>query len=91
MGSYGKIVNGNESVEKVHPVNSPWRNIKPTPLIDCPKCGAKQADRLLACSFFDFKVGEDGWAAYCRQCKASTVFCPTMEEAVSMWNGGDIT
>ena len=90
MGSYGKVIDGHEAVEKVYPVNSPWRNIKPLPLNDCPKCGAAQADRMLACSFFGFKIGADGWSAYCRNCNARTAFQKTYEDAVNKWNEGDI-
>lgn len=88
MGWYG---NPEDVLEKVHNPNSKWRNIVPVKLNDCPKCGAKQENRLLACTYFGFKVGEDGWAAYCRQCKATTVFCQTMEEAVEKWNEGEVT
>ena len=88
MGWYG---HPDGTTEKVHCKNSPWKNIVPKKLNDCPKCGAKQESRLLACTYFGFKVGADGWAAYCRQCKATTAFFQTMEEAVEKWNGGEIT
>ena len=90
MGSYGKVIDGHEAIEKVYPVNSTWRNIKPLPLNDCPKCGATQADRMLACSFFGFKIGADEWSAYCRSCNARTAFQKTYEDAVKKWNEGDI-
>ena len=91
MGSYGRQIDGREVIEKVHNEKSPWRNIVRLKLNDCPKCGAKQDDRLLACTYFGFKVGADGWAAYCRECKATTAFCGTYEEAVEKWNEGDVT
>ena len=90
MGSYGRQIEGQEVVVKVHNDKSPWRNTIPVALNDCPKCGAKQNDRLVACTYFGFKVNEDGWAAYCRECKATTVFCGTLEEAVKKWNEGDV-
>ena len=90
MGSYGKLIDGIETIEKVRNSNSPWRNIKALPLNDCPTCGGKQADRMLACTYFGFKVNADGWAAYCRGCQASTGFCDSYEEAVKRWNEGDI-
>ena len=91
MGSYGRLIGGKEVIEKVHNPNSPWRNIKPVPLRDCPKCGAKQSDRLVATAYFGFKIGADGWKVYCRNCWNQTVFCPTMEDAVKLWNEGDST
>ena len=90
MGSYGKLIDGIEVIEKVHNDKSPWRNIKPLPLNDCPKCGARQDERMLACGYFGFKINADGWAAYCRSCQASTGFCDSYEEAVKQWNEGDI-
>jgi len=91
MGSYGQYIDGQEVIRKVYPVNSPWRNNKPDSMIDCPRCGAKQEDRLLACSYFGFKTGCDGWSAYCRSCFASTGFCETHDEAIGKWNRGEIT
>ena len=88
MGWYG---DPEDKLEKVRNPNSKWRNIVPVRLNDCPRCGAKQENRMLACTYFGFKVGADGWAAYCRQCKATTAFFQTMEEAVEKWNGGEIT
>ena len=90
MGSYGQLIDGLEVIKKVYPVNSPWRNVKPDYLIDCPRCGAKQEDHLVACSYFGFKVGVDGWSAYCRSCFASTGFCHTHEEAIDKWNRRDL-
>ena len=90
MGSYGRLIDGIETVEKVRNDKSPWRNIVPLKLNDCPKCGGKQDDRMLACTYFGFKVNADGWAAYCRSCQASTDFCGSYEDAVNKWNEGDI-
>ena len=91
VGSYGRQIDGVEVVEKVHNEKSPWRNIVPDVLKDCPRCGAKQSDRMLACSYFGFKINADGWAAYCRNCKASTPFCETHDKAIKKWNEGDVT
>lgn len=90
MGSYGKLIDGIEVIEKVHNDKSPWRNIVPVRLNNCPVCGAEQVNRKVACTYFGFCVGADGWAAYCRECNASTSFCHTQEEAVNKWNKGDI-
>lgn len=87
MGWYG---HPDGPTEKVHNPTSPWKNIVPIKLNSCPKCGARQKDRMVAYTYFGFKLGEDGWKAFCRNCWASTAFCGTMEEAVKKWNEGDV-
>ena len=90
MGSYGRRIDGEEVIEKIRNGDSPWRKDLRAKLNDCPKCGAKQEDGRIACSYFGFRLNADGWAAYCRECKTSTVFCPTYEAAVNKWNEGDV-
>lgn len=90
MGSWGRIVNGKETVDKIKVKEKCWGDKPPLfRLNPCPKCGSTQDDQKVYTVFFGYNKadGKYGWKVICKTCKFnSTRFYINENDAVTEWN-----